>query len=134
MPLRSCRTCRRRSAWQLTDWRQLAQDRVLSANRSAFSGAAPPGNLRRHGVWQTVSTITDKVVEGVVEWQHRPLDSVIFIDAIHVEIPTDRSPTRRSISRSPSRARAAATSSGVGPLAASAPNTFTGHSYLVQSR
>ncbi|WP_245375157.1 IS256 family transposase [Crossiella equi] len=38
---------------------------------------------------QTISTITDKVVEGMVEWQNRPLDSVypvIFIDAIHVKI------------------------------------------------
>jgi len=38
---------------------------------------------------QTISTITDKVVEGMVEWQNRPLDAVypvIFIDAIHVKI------------------------------------------------
>jgi putative transposase len=38
---------------------------------------------------QTISTITDKVVEGTVEWQNRPLDPVypvIFIDAIHVKI------------------------------------------------
>jgi transposase-like protein len=38
---------------------------------------------------QTISTITDKVVEGMAEWQNRPLDSiypVIFIDAIHVKI------------------------------------------------
>jgi transposase-like protein len=38
---------------------------------------------------QTISTITDKVVEGMHEWQNRPLDSiypVIFIDAIHVKI------------------------------------------------
>lgn len=38
---------------------------------------------------QTISTITDKVVEGMVEWQNRPLDSVypvIFVDAIHVKI------------------------------------------------
>jgi putative transposase len=36
---------------------------------------------------QTISTITDKVLEGVTEWQNRPLDPVypvIFIDAIHV--------------------------------------------------
>ncbi|MEU7068518.1 IS256 family transposase, partial [Streptomyces sp. NPDC046161] len=35
------------------------------------------------------STITDKVVEGMVEWQNRPLDAVypvIFVDAIHVKI------------------------------------------------
>jgi transposase-like protein len=38
---------------------------------------------------QTISTITDKVVEGMVEWQNRPLDPVypvIFIDAIHIKV------------------------------------------------
>jgi putative transposase len=38
---------------------------------------------------QTISTITDKVVEGMVEWQDRPLDPVypvVFIDAIHVKV------------------------------------------------
>ncbi|MHC3462913.1 IS256 family transposase [Streptomyces flavovirens] len=38
---------------------------------------------------QTISTITDKVLEGMAEWQNRPLDAVypvIFIDAIHVKI------------------------------------------------
>src|SRR3954471_10764110 len=38
---------------------------------------------------QTISTITDKVVEGMAEWQNRPLDPVypvIFLDAIHVKI------------------------------------------------
>jgi putative transposase len=38
---------------------------------------------------QTISTITDAVVEGMTEWQNRPLDvvyPVIFIDAIHVKI------------------------------------------------
>lgn len=38
---------------------------------------------------QTISTITDKVVEGMGEWQNRPLDPVypvIFIDAIQVKI------------------------------------------------
>jgi transposase-like protein len=38
---------------------------------------------------QTISTITDKVIEGMIEWQNRPLDPVypvIFIDAIHVKI------------------------------------------------
>jgi transposase-like protein len=34
---------------------------------------------------QTISTITDKVLEGMAEWQNRPLDvvyPVVFIDAI----------------------------------------------------
>jgi putative transposase len=38
---------------------------------------------------QTISTITDKVVEGMAEWANRPLDPVypvLFIDAIHVKI------------------------------------------------
>ncbi|SDH73839.1 Transposase, Mutator family, partial [Pseudonocardia oroxyli] len=38
---------------------------------------------------QTISTITDKIVDAMVEWQNRPLDAVypvIFIDAIHVKI------------------------------------------------
>jgi putative transposase len=38
---------------------------------------------------QTISTITDKVLESMAEWQSRPLDPVypvIFIDAIHVKI------------------------------------------------
>ncbi|MET8146704.1 IS256 family transposase [Sphaerisporangium sp. NPDC005288] len=38
---------------------------------------------------QTISTITDKVIEGMSEWQNRPLDPVypvVFIDAIHVKI------------------------------------------------
>jgi putative transposase len=38
---------------------------------------------------QTISTITDKVVEGMVEWKNRALDPVypvVFIDAIHVKV------------------------------------------------
>jgi transposase-like protein len=38
---------------------------------------------------QTISTITDRVLDGLAEWQSRPLDSVypvIFIDAINVKI------------------------------------------------
>ena len=38
---------------------------------------------------QTISTITDRVLERMGEWQNRPLDPVypvIFIDAIHVKI------------------------------------------------
>lgn len=37
----------------------------------------------------TISTITDKVMDGMAEWQNRPLDSVypvIFIDCVHVKI------------------------------------------------
>jgi TDG/mug DNA glycosylase family protein len=38
---------------------------------------------------QTISTITDKVMEGMAEWQSRPLDRVypvVFVDAINVKI------------------------------------------------
>jgi putative transposase len=38
---------------------------------------------------QTISTITDRVLEGMAEWQSRPLDSVypvIFIDCVNVKI------------------------------------------------
>jgi len=38
---------------------------------------------------QTISAITDRVIDGMAEWQSRPLDviyPVIFIDAIHVKI------------------------------------------------
>ena len=38
---------------------------------------------------QTISTITDRVIEGMAEWQTRPLDPVypvIFIDAVNVKI------------------------------------------------
>ncbi|MGW0720323.1 IS256 family transposase [Streptomyces sp. NPDC002778] len=38
---------------------------------------------------QTISTITDKVMEGMAEWQARPLDRVypvVFVDAINVKI------------------------------------------------
>ncbi|WP_435874901.1 IS256 family transposase [Nonomuraea wenchangensis] len=38
---------------------------------------------------QTISTITDKVMDGMAEWQNRPLDRVypvLFVDAINVKI------------------------------------------------
>jgi putative transposase len=38
---------------------------------------------------QTISAITDRVMDGMAEWQSRPLDpvyAVVFIDAIHVKI------------------------------------------------
>ncbi len=42
---------------------------------------------------QTLSTITEKVVEGMAEWQSRPLDRVypgLFVDAINVRIRDGR--------------------------------------------
>src|SRR3954468_12550156 len=38
---------------------------------------------------QTISTITDKVMDGMAEWQNRPLDRVypvVFIDAVNVKL------------------------------------------------
>jgi transposase-like protein len=40
---------------------------------------------------QTISTITDRVLEDLAEWQNRPLDPVypvLFIDAINVKTAT----------------------------------------------
>ena len=37
----------------------------------------------------TISTITDKVIDGMSEWQNRPLDPVypvLFIDCVHVKL------------------------------------------------
>jgi transposase-like protein len=38
---------------------------------------------------ETISNITDRVLDGMAEWQGRPLDAVyavLFLDAIHVKI------------------------------------------------
>ncbi|MFI5534620.1 IS256 family transposase [Kitasatospora sp. NPDC051853] len=38
---------------------------------------------------QTISTITDQVMEGMAEWQNRPLDAVypvVFVDCVHVKL------------------------------------------------
>jgi hypothetical protein len=51
----------------------------------------------------TISRITDKVIEEMAEWCNRPLDSVypvVFIDAIFVRSAMVRSPAGRSTSRS----------------------------------
>ncbi len=55
---------------------------------------------------ETISRITDKVIEEMQTWQTRPLDSMyaaVFIDAIAREDPqAGRSPTGRSTRRSAS--------------------------------
>src|ERR1700676_4091467 len=46
---------------------------------------------------QTITAITDRVMEGLADWQSRPLDpvyAVIFIDAINVKIREGQVPTR----------------------------------------
>jgi len=51
----------------------------------ALMAWAQPG----YGQNTTTGTITDRVIEGMAEWQSRPLDSgypVIFIDAVNVKI------------------------------------------------
>ena len=53
----------------------------IAAHLAEVYGADVPG--------QTITAITDRVMEGLAEWQSRPLDSVyavIFIDAINVKI------------------------------------------------
>ena len=51
---------------------------------------------------QTISTITDKVIEGMAEWQNRPLDPVypvVFIDAINVKIRDGKVANRPDLRR-----------------------------------
>jgi putative transposase len=70
---------------------------------------------------QTISTITDKVLEGMAEWQNRPLDSVypvIFLDAISVKIREGSVCNLRSISPWRSPVREPETFSGCGPATA----------------
>ena len=53
----------------------------VSAHMAEVYGANVPKDM--------VSRITDRVLEGLTEWQNRPLDSVypvLFIDALHVKI------------------------------------------------
>jgi putative transposase len=67
---------------------------------------------------QTISTITDKVVEGMTEWQNRPLDPVypvVFIDAINVKIRDGKVANRPIYVALAVTSRAPATSSGCGP-------------------
>ncbi len=57
---------------------------------------------------QTISTITDKVVDGMSEWQNRPLDAVypvVFLDAINVKIRDGKVANRPVYVAWPSRRR-----------------------------
>lgn len=50
----------------------------------------------------TISTITDKVLEGMGEWQNRPLDPVypvVFVDCIHVKVRDGRLANRGDLHR-----------------------------------
>ncbi|MDH6455568.1 hypothetical protein M2155_008067 [Streptomyces sp. SAI-119] len=76
---------------------------------------------------QTIATITDQVLEGMAEWQSRPLDAVcpvVFIDAIHVKSATARWPIGPAMWLWPSPPRVGGRSWGCGPAtAARAPST-----------
>jgi len=66
---------------------------------------------------ETISRITDKVIEEMNEWAVRPLDEIyaaVFIDAIVVKV-RDRSGTARSTPRSGSAWTGNGTSWGCGP-------------------
>ncbi|MGW4368032.1 IS256 family transposase [Nocardia takedensis] len=69
------------------------EDMVLSLSAKGLTHGEISAHLREvYGAEvskQTISTITDKVLDGMAEWQNRPLDPVypvIFLDAIHVKI------------------------------------------------
>lgn len=66
---------------------------------------------------QTISTITDKVIKDVVEWQNRPLDAVYPVSSSTLSTSrsaTGRSPTGRSTSRARSPAKDSVTPRVVG--------------------
>jgi transposase-like protein len=70
---------------------------------------------------QTISTITDRVLDGVAEWQNRPLDAVypvIFIDCINVKIRDGRVANRPIYTALAVTADGSGTSSGCGPATA----------------
>ena len=69
------------------------EDIVLSLSARGMTHgaiAAPLADVYGSEVSKTtISTITDKVLDGMLEWQNRPLDPVypvVFIDAIHVKV------------------------------------------------
>jgi putative transposase len=66
---------------------------------------------------ETISRITDKVIEEMQGWAVRPLDEIyaaIFVDAIVVKARDGQSPTARSTPLSASVSMASATSSACG--------------------
>src|SRR3984885_8445373 len=67
---------------------------------------------------ETISRITDKVLEEMTDWCNRPLDGVyaaVFIDAIIVKVRDGRSPTGPSMPRSGSAWPRRKTSWACGP-------------------
>jgi hypothetical protein len=60
----------------------------------------------------TISTITDRVLDGMVEWQNRPLDPVypvVFVDCVNVKADLPR--PGRHCRRDPPRVHPKATGS-----------------------
>nr|WP_232534248.1 IS256 family transposase [Plantactinospora sp. KBS50] len=83
----------RKRQWRLTG----VDDMVLSLSAKGLTHGEIAAHLAEvYGAEvskQTISTITDKVMDGMVEWQNRPLDRVypvVFIDAINVKIRDGR--------------------------------------------
>ncbi|CNF21443.1 transposase%2C Mutator family protein [Mycobacterium tuberculosis] len=67
-------------------------ERVLSLSAKGLTHGEISAHLAEvYGVQvskQTISTITDKVMDGMAKWQNRPLDRVypvLFVDAINVQ-------------------------------------------------
>jgi hypothetical protein len=87
---------------------------------------------------QTISAITDRVLEGMAAWQSRPLDAVypvIFIDCINVKIRDGNVANRPIYVALAVTVTGLATSSGCGPVSTAterAPSTGCGCS--VRSR
>jgi hypothetical protein len=83
-------------------------DGEISAHPGEIYGAEVPK--------QTISTITDRVLEGMGEWRNRPLDPVILHRLGEREDPrVGRSRTGRSMSHWRSPSTGPATFSGCGP-------------------
>ena len=76
----------------------------------------------------TISRITDQIVEDMVAWQSRPLDplyAVLVIDCLVIKVRGSQVATDPSTSRSASTSTASVTCSGSGlvPRAARAPSS-----------
>jgi len=71
-----------------------AQDIGQARRCFQFRLERPGAGARVLAAQQTITAITDRVMEGLADWQSRPLDpvyAVIFIDAIvRHEAPSDR--------------------------------------------
>src|ERR1700757_4800383 len=69
------------------------EDMVISLSAKGLTHGEISAHLQEvygaEGSKQTITAITDRVMDGLAEWQNRPLDpvyAVVFIDAIQVKI------------------------------------------------